>query len=310
MPFTLVQLRSFVLTVQEGKVIGAADRMGLSQPTVSFHLANLEHAAGQPLFFSGSRRPDQLTPFGRTLYRYAERLVTMEHSISDLIDDTRALTKGLVRLGSTHTPATFFLPQALAAFWRYYPEVDVSLDVSPARLLLPRVLSFGVDLCLINHFPSSMTEVEAEPLLQDSLVAAMHPGHPLSERPELCAEDFARCDFISHEPGSVSRRAIDQWFELHRTQPKVRIEVSSTETMKEMVKNQLGVAIVSSLSCARDCQNGLLVTRPVHGMMDRHSRVIYLIRVREPELSPTAQALVDTLKVTAVQMQSASVAGT
>lgn len=295
MAFSLVQIRAFVLAVQTGKLTAAARLMGLSQPTVSFHLAHLEDSLGQPLFAGGGRRFNQLTPFGRDFYRYATQMVAVEDQLVSLSDESRHLKQGVVRVGSTYSPATYFLPAVFQRFWTGYPEVDVSLEVAPSHVLLPRLLNYAQDLCLINHFPSSTPQALAEPLFEDPLVAIVAPDHPLTMSREVSVEDFSRYKVIMHEPDSISRRSIDAWFQEWRVQPDVRIEVSSTETMKEMVRNNLGIAIVSELSCRRDVARGFLVSRPIPTLKQKDARAIYLVRLTENP-PPTAKAFIDVLK--------------
>lgn len=292
----LLQLRAFVLAMRESKLSAVALRMGISQPTVSFHLARLEEAVGEPIFYGDVRKFNQLTPFGQNLHRYAERIIAAEDGIYGLVEDTRELKQGHIRMGSTHTPGTYLLPGVFSTFWEYYPDIDVSLDISPSHVLLPKLLNSIIDFCCINHFPSSHPQVTASPLFEDELVAIIHPDHAAAQKPEICIEDFERFKVIMHEPGSITRRVMDSWFEEHRIQPNLLMEVSSTETMIKLVKSKLGIAVVSALSCQHDVQQGVLAARSLAQLGCNHRRVIYLVQRKDAELSSASRALVRVLE--------------
>jgi DNA-binding transcriptional LysR family regulator len=291
MPVTLLQLRAFVLSVREGKLSQAADHMGLTQPTVSFHLARLQEEVGQPLFFGDTRRADRLTPTGAALYRYAERMLALEDEVRALIADAGALRRGHVRLGSTHTPATYFLPAVLAGLWQEYPDLRVTLDVAPSHVLLPKLEAYDLDFCCVNHFPPWDSHLVVYPLFRDDLVVVAAPGHPAAARSALTVPALAAYPLIMHEPGSVSRQVADTLFDMHQVRPSILAEVSGTEAMKALVVQGLGVALVSRLACLQEAGAGTLAAIPLEGAQPRHERQICLVERADSERSGESAAL-------------------
>ncbi|QSO52056.1 LysR family transcriptional regulator [Alicyclobacillus curvatus] len=297
---TLQQLRAFVLTVRYRKLASVAQAMDVRQPTITFHLSKLEEAVSLPIFVSNSRQTWRLTDFGQSLYQYAERMITLEDEILALVEDTAQLKKGKVRIGSTHTPATYLFPQVLSTFRSHYRDVGLSLDVAPSHLLLPKVLNYDLDFCCINYYPSGESDLQAQPIVEDEFVVICHPDSEAAQATDLQPSDFARFPIIMHERSSMSRQVIDNWFQEHRVQPNVLMDVSGTETMKQMVKQNLGVAIVSGLSCREERAQGQLVTVSLPGFAAK--RIIYAVHRKDVRLSHAAEIFLHMLKQAGLQM--------
>lgn len=290
----LLQLRVLVFTVRYGKLVSVAQALGISQPTVTFHLSKLEEEAGQPLFVSNTRKANRLTDFGRSLYRHAERMLALEDELNALVNGSQSLRFGRVRMGSTHTPATYFLPTVFSAFIGLHPEVDVTLDVLPSHLLIPKLLNYDLDFCCMNHFPVAHPDLTAEPILEDRLVMIVHPDHPAASVYPLTPEHFSEFPFIMHESGSVSRQIINDWCQEQRIQPNIRMEVSGTETMKELVKKNLGVAFISEMSCRSEIHHGWLAKRDIPQFT--HRRQIFRVQRKDFQLTGVTRAFLAMLE--------------
>lgn len=297
----LQQLRALALTVRHGKLTSVAQHMGVSQPTVTFHLAKLEREVGVPIFVSSARKVWDLTEFGKVLYQYAERMIALEDEIVEMAKATTSFQRGKIRMGSTHTPATYLLPAVLSKFRLHYPNIDLSLDVSPAHLLLPKVLKYDLDFCLINHFPASNNELEGQFVVQDEFVLISHPMHQVSPMDDLEPADFRELELIMHESTSMSRRMIDAWFQNHQIQPHILMDVSGTETMKEMVKQNLGVAIVSAMSCREEFATGTLVRHSLPHFTGQ--RAVYLVYRKKDKFNHASDVFLQMLRQLAREWQ-------
>lgn len=291
---SLQQLRAFGLTVRYGKLTSVAQSMGISQPTVTFHLAKLEQELGMPLFISNARRAWHLTEFGQSLYQYAERMIALEDEILSLTTRTTQLQQGKIRMGSTHTPATYLFPKVFAAFKSRYPGIEISLDVAPAHVLLPKLINYNLDICFINHYPSSENDLAAQAVLEDDFVLIAHPDSPAAALHTLDPADFEDLHMIMHETSSMSRRVIDAWFQEHQIQPRILMDVSGTETMKQMVKQNLGVAIVSALSCQEEIATRTLISHKLPGFTAR--RTVYLTHRKDVQLTNAQEAFLHVLR--------------
>jgi DNA-binding transcriptional LysR family regulator len=265
--------------------------MKVSQPTVTFHLNKLQEQLGVPLFVSASNRTIKLTDMGESFYHYAKQIVGMEDEISDMIEGFRGLHRGKLAIGATYTPATYILPEYLELFNEQYPEVQISLEVNTASVLLAMLRNYELDLAILPHYHIDDSDLHVSPLVKDDLTLIFSPTHPLAQLEHLRLNDLQGLPMIMHEKKSISRKLIDQWAEEHAISLKEVIVVSATETMKELVKRQLGVAIISEKSCARELGSGDLLGRPLPSF--HYERNIYLVSKKDKLPSPTFKAFLD-----------------
>ncbi|TDF98684.1 LysR family transcriptional regulator [Paenibacillus piri] len=291
----LQQLRVFVLTVNYKKLTLVAEKLKISQPTVTFHLNKLQEQIGVPLFLSSSNRLIRLTDVGESFYHYAKQMIGMEDEMLNMVDEFRGLQRGRIAIGSTYTPATYILPQYLSLFMELHPHVTISLEVNIASRLLDMLNNFELDVAIMPHYRWEHEEGEyfITPLARDDLILILSPGHPLAGMREVGLDHLRKLAIIMHEKKSVSRELIDQWSEANRLQLQSVLEVSATETMKEMVKKQLGAAILSQKSCEREIGSGELIAFPLPSFPA--SRHIYMVRKKEKLPTPAIKAFLDCI---------------
>ena len=242
---------------------------------------------------SSDRNAWRLTEFGEALHAHAVRLLVLEDEIGALVRNSTALRRGPLRIGSTHTPATCVFPRVIARYRATYLEIELSLDVAPSHVLPPKLLAYELEFCCINRYPSAKPGVAARAVVHYELVLIAHPESPAARAPDLTPRDVGRFRIIMHETGSISRQVNDAWCQEHAIQPNVLMDVSGTETMKQMVRENLGAAMVSALSCRDEVASGSLAARSLPGLTTR--RTIYLVHRRDVPLTRPAEAFVQIL---------------
>lgn len=293
MLWNLQQLRVFVLTVETQKLGLVARKLGIRQPTVSFHLKRLEQDLGQSVFERSGRSTFELTSFGKSIYRYAKRMVSTEDEATHWMEDHRLLRRGRIRIGSTYTPATYIFPRHIARFKEFYPDIDFDLQVAGANILLERLRSFQLDACILSHFQLDDDDLLSTPIMDDDLRLIASRDHEAARVESLDKRTIAGWEVVMHESGSISRYMMDTWAQRHGVKLHVVLEVSATETMKELVKHGVGIAFVSQICCQQDVAAGHLISRPIPDFAFR--RRIYLVQRKEPYPSNALQALQSVL---------------
>ncbi len=157
MPYRLDHnlLRTFVTAAEAGNLTRAAERLHLSQPTISLQLKRLEEHLGCRLIERTSRS-FQLTDAGETLLSYGRRILALSEEVVGQI--TEPTVAGIVRLGTPEDFATTHLSKVLAAFSRAHPNVALEITTDLTLNLMERFGQGEFDLVLVKREPMGPSE--------------------------------------------------------------------------------------------------------------------------------------------------------
>lgn len=131
----LQQLKVFVLAVDLQKLYLVAEKLQITQPTVTFHLNKLQDDLGVSLFKTKSYHVIKLTEAGKDLYHYALQVNALSVEIHSLMDEHKGMKAGRLSIGSTHTPATYMIPRCCV-------NGDRLIPISACILMSGRHLTF------------------------------------------------------------------------------------------------------------------------------------------------------------------------
>lgn len=292
----LQQLKVFVLTVQLQKLYLVAERLGITQPTVTFHLNKLQQELGVALFQSKSYHVLKLSEAGEDLYHYAKHIAVMSDEIDVLMDEHRQMRRARLLIGSTHTPATYMLPKYIAELKRHHPQLAILLEVKPAPFIMDKIKAYELDIGIISETSIEDDELVSVPLTKDDLVVVFHPEHPFASLSDSQWQPscLAQYPIVSHEQGSISRQLIDNWCERQQVELDVAIEVSGSEALKAAVLQQLGYGILSETAIKGDVQQGALMVRRIpQWSSERH---IFAIRHKKRLITPAIRLFWEQLQ--------------
>jgi DNA-binding transcriptional LysR family regulator len=282
---TLRQLRVFEAAATTHSFSKAAELLHLTQPGVSMHIKELETNAGLPLFERLGKRLF-ITEAGQELLTRARDVLRAVKDAEDALDGLRGLRRGRINLAVVST-AKYFVPQLLARFGKDYPELEIRLAVNNRIQVIEQLTSNEVDLAIMGRSPQSLDTV-AEPFAQNPHVIIAAPDHPLVSANRILVEAVAKEHFIVREPGSGTRLAMQQFFEVQQVTCNVGMEMASNETIKQAVMAGMGVSFISRHTIELELQTKRLVVLDVRGTpVIRHWHVAHLAKKR---LSPTAAA--------------------
>ncbi len=133
--WSLVQV--FLAVMDEGSFLAAADRLGLSQPTLGRHITALEESLGQVLFVRG-RTGALPTPAANVLLPNARAMAQAAQNLSLSVDGVSERLEGVVRISASEVVATFVLPDILGSFLTAFPGIQIEMVASNATTNLLR----------------------------------------------------------------------------------------------------------------------------------------------------------------------------
>jgi DNA-binding transcriptional LysR family regulator len=283
---TFRQLRVFAEVARLGSMTRAAEALHLTPPAVSMQIREIESQVGLPLF-DREGRSVSLSTAGEYFLVHAKRLLGALKDAENAMARFKKLEHGLLTIGMVST-AKYFVPHLLARFHHDHPGVEVRLRVAGNREQLVALMQAGeVDLSVMGRPPREFA-TRAEAFAAHPMVFVAPPDHPLLNvgRPPVPA--LAPYPFVVREQGSGTRLAMQNFFNEHRFEPRIMMEMSSNETIKQAVMAGMGLSFLSLHTVGLELRTGLLRVLDVEGTP--LMRTWNIVHLQSKVLSPAAEA--------------------
>ena len=231
----LSDLKIFVAVVREGGVTRAAEKLHRVQSNVTTRVRQLEEKLNTKLFDRRGKRL-VLTPSGRTLLDYADRLLSLASEAEAAVQGGKP--RGIFRLGSMESTAAVRLPGPLSAYSREFPDVVLELRTGNPTQLANALLAGEIDAALVAEPVAearfdSMVAFEEEPVI---VTSQAYP--PIGGTGKLPGT------MIVFEHGCPHRRRLEEWYALQDEMPERTIELGSYHAMLGCVLTGMGAALV------------------------------------------------------------------
>jgi LysR family transcriptional regulator, low CO2-responsive transcriptional regulator len=283
---TFRQLRVFNEVARQLSFAKAARALHLTPPAVTMQVKELEAQVGLPLFDRAGRSVS-LTTTGEYMLVYARRLLATLKDAEDAAARLRQADAGTLAIGMVST-AKYFLPRLLAQFRQEHPHVEIRLAEGNRESLVRLLQANEVDVAVMGRPPRELA-TRAEPFAAHPHVFVAAPDHPLARHEgELDVESLRPHDFIVREEGSGTRAALEQFLRDARIEPRVAMEMSSNETIKQAVIAGMGVSFLSLHTLELELQHGLVALLEVRGAPVL--RAWNVVHTQSKVLSPAAEA--------------------
>ena len=176
----LHQLEYFVAVAEEASFTRAASRVHVAQPGVSAQVRRLESELGQQLL-DRSGRSVRLTEVGSAVLPFARAALDAVANARLAVDDLAGLVRGQVTVGMVSGCALPVLAELLAGFHDRHPGVAIALVEDNSDRLVERLRDGRLDLALIGWAEQTPADIDSVVLVDEELVAAVAPDHPLAD---------------------------------------------------------------------------------------------------------------------------------
>jgi len=290
----LPQLHVFESSARLGSFARAAQELHLAQPTVSVQIKKLSETVGFPLFEQVGKRI-YLTDAGQRVYAGCNDVFRALSSLEERLTEMRGLDSGHFQFAVTST-AKYFAPRLLGAFIQRYPGVETSLQIHNRSTLIERLRNNEDDLYMFAH-PPDQQEVMVQAILSNPLVVFARSDHPMAGEKDIAFARLANEPFLIREPGSGTRMATLKLFERQGLTPKIRMELSTNEAIREAILAGLGVSILSRYTFGLEPEQTKLVCLDIEGFpFESHWHFVYPVG---KHLSVAARAFMDFARVEA-----------
>ena len=282
---TIRQLRVFTEVAKHLSFARAAEVLHLTPPAVTMQVKELEHHVGMPLFERQGRKVS-LTTVGEYMLVYARRIIATLKDAEDAAARLQRVEVGTLTIGMVST-AKYFLPRLLAAFQREHEGVEIRLAVGNREQLVKMLHTNEVDIAVMGRPPNELA-TRAEPFAAHPHVFVAPIDHPLLKMAPHTVDMLRPYGFVLRERGSGTRAAMEKFLEKSRMEPRVVMELSSNETIKQAVMAGMGISFLSLHTIGLELEHGLIAVLDVQGTpIVRAWNVVHTL---SKLLSPAAEA--------------------
>ncbi|WP_255611813.1 hydrogen peroxide-inducible genes activator [Ruegeria sp. SCSIO 43209] len=247
---TLKQLSYFRTLADTGHYRKAAERIGISQPSLSLQIANLESVLCLNLVERG-RAGAMLTPEGREILEQTRSILSDVMALQETHNRMKSELSGSFRLGSSPTLGPYLLPRVFLHLHQNHPDLRLIVRDGPPSELLQELLS-GMHDVILTQLPVKSADVFVQRLLREPLHLAVALSHPLAKKEYVEDEDLKGENVLV-----LSRR-----FTLHSQIENLTKEVganllydyegTSLDAIRQMTAMNIGISFLPSLYVASE----------------------------------------------------------
>lgn len=239
----LKQLEYFIVLCRELHFTRAAEKLGIAQPSLSQQIRLLEHEIGTPLFDRIGKKT-VITEAGRTLLQHGYNVFHELSQARAAISELQGLERGTLKIGALLTVVNYLLPPTVIRFHRSYPNIELSVLGLRTGDIYDGLLQNELDLGVV-FLPMEHDDLETIPLYNENLALAAPADHPVANEP------FVTLDILKEVPSVLLpstyfiRQLINEKCRSFEFAPKPVIEMTTIESIINMVSNGVGVTILS-----------------------------------------------------------------
>lgn len=240
----LRHLRYFVALAECLNFTRAAERVHVTQSTLSHQIRQLEEELGHPLFDRVGKRV-VMTEAGELFLGSASKaLKEIDHGMGELKADSLQLT-GEVRVGTTHTFNLGFIPECVATFLARHPTAKVIVEELSADIIGARVKSGELDLG-IAYRPENPRDLWFEPLYNEEMVLVVSSEHHFARRKHIRMVELHKQPMVMLPNTFATRESLNECFRACGAEPIIVAEMNTIAPMLGLVARMKIGAIVAS----------------------------------------------------------------
>lgn len=279
----LKQLESYVAVVEYGSFTKAAEKLYISQPTISTHIQMLEMELHEKLL-NRHTKSLEVTPKGQELYECASDMLGLRDRLLKSWSEEENKT---IHLGSSTIPSSYILPELLPKYVQEYPDVHFVIHQGDSQNVLDGLLSGNYQVGFIG-MEQDQDGLTCVPFYKDHIVLITPNEEAFQQRKERYEEkkdlsilvEMLRTEpLIVREKGSGSKRYADKVLKdlgIEEDSLNICARLNDSESIKNMVMGGMGIALISEKAVHNSCNEGkmLCFEIPLEGA-ERNLNLIY-----------------------------------
>ncbi|MGC8925287.1 MAG: LysR substrate-binding domain-containing protein [Calditerrivibrio sp.] len=200
------QMKIFLSVFTERSITKAAEKLNITQPTISEHIRNMENVMGKKLFIRSGKEMKP-TEFACEIFPGIIDLINRYDKFLDQLDIKKESVDKL-SIGSSSVPKIVILPIAIHNFQMHYPDVKMIINISDSVSIIEKVKRYEIPLGFVGTvIPDD--RLTYEKIFEDELIIACRKG--LFHRIDLEIDDLFKYKFVSRDEGSGTRKEAESY---------------------------------------------------------------------------------------------------
>jgi len=285
----LKHLKFFITLAKTEHMARAADLLGISQPSLSYAINNLEIELGVPLFEKDGRNI-KLTNYGKIYLKYVEKSISALNEGSKYIEELLDINSGHINFGFTFTMGESLVPMLIHEFKKNPQRKNISFSFKQGTTsdLINDLVNDQLDLIIASKPKEKTDKINVCHLINQEMMVAVPLNHPLAKKNSITIKELASYPLILYSKKSGLRPDIDNLFNKSNITPNIRLESIEDHSIIGFVHWGYGVAIIPSLPQLAKDQVKLLRLKNV-----KNWHPLYTITKANHFLAPSASLFFD-----------------
>ena len=283
-------LRYFSVLAQVEHYTIAAARLGISQPSLSSAIHNLENALGGVKLFEKVGRNIRLTEEGKFYQEKVDAALLELHTASMMLRDSKISAPVVIRMGYVSGTLDGIVARKIAEYSRQNKRIRFHLTESSAEVLMDMVRQEKLDMAIVDSTDRDRS-LHFRKLNQRDFFAAIPEDHPLARRDSIDPQE------IIHEPQIVFNynvgKSFKEWTTGTPTDESVLCTVDTAQSALDLVAAGVGIAFIPD-SCAQDRPGIRFI--PINNWHQALYMCIYYDKWLEPPVWDFVELVVKTIR--------------
>ena len=279
------RVKTLLRVVKEGNYTAAAEALGLSQPSVSYHIRQLEKAFNIKIFYRNPKKLT-LTPEGEVLVKYARRLESINENARRALEEVREQLRHFT-VGVTPSCGEALVGRVFNSYCSAHPHTRITLVTGSLEKLCDRLSNYELDFAIVEG-SVDLKHCHTELMDVDFLCVVMPPDHPLAHGSAVTLEELKAEPLILRREQAGTRRLFESALTGHMENIRnfnVRLEMDNINAIKELVAEGAGVTVMAHSACRAEAAAGTLVALPIAGIrMIREINILCQDDFHHPEV--------------------------
>jgi len=253
----LRNLNTFIQVAELSSFTRAAEKLGYSQPTISFQIKQMEQELGIQLF-ERIGHTVCLTDDGRVALSYAQQILHLSHKMSQGEPDHDE-PSGLIRIAMADSLSAPFIVRRFSSLRKTYPKISLKITTAGTDEMFRLLDHNEVDIVctLDNHIYSNTYIISSEETVGVHFVCSVQ--NPLANKEHLRVEDLLSEAFLLTEKGMSYRRYLDEYLAQNSIELHPAMEIGNADQICRLVEENSGISLLPDYVTASAVKNGTIV---------------------------------------------------